>query len=194
MPDSTDSIDSDGVNPRKRARTESVSITDDNDWATGDFAIVSSDNIRFRIDRHHLQSASSVFADMLSVLSGGSQEIHLTDETIEQSGTIKRFIPLLLSATLDLTSFKHDLCAILRLVRFLIKYDCQVSINIVKLHLRADTMTETNSSRIWHFIVSSVLDDVELEDKDKLHIEFKDFIEAARKSIANEPKSFIDSA
>lgn len=36
---------------------EDDEITDDKQWTTGDFAIVSADNVRFRIDRHYLMSA-----------------------------------------------------------------------------------------------------------------------------------------
>lgn len=47
----------------KRPRTEvdAPEIKDDIFWIKGDFTIISSDHIRFRVDHHYLLSARYVF-------------------------------------------------------------------------------------------------------------------------------------
>ncbi|WOO80387.1 uncharacterized protein LOC62_03G003904 [Vanrija pseudolonga] len=153
--------------PKKRKagddEEDAEPIRDDDTWTTGDYALVSSDNVRFRVDLVHLLSAISVFRDMASVAAqGADRELHFTDDSIETAAVLERFLTLLIDATVDdkdidrFSNFKH----LASMTRFLVKYDCPFLMTV--LGLRVKEMSSTGRSTLFMFIIGSIMDDTDL--------------------------------
>ncbi|BEJ16824.1 hypothetical protein CspHIS471_0602250 [Cutaneotrichosporon sp. HIS471] len=69
-------------------------IKDDEMWKNGDSEVISSDNVRFRIDSFYLLANCSVFRDMYSLDAGGDRTIVLTDEDSDDAKTLRLFLEL----------------------------------------------------------------------------------------------------
>ncbi|KAL1411787.1 hypothetical protein Q8F55_002754 [Vanrija albida] len=155
-----DTHDCAGQPSRKRTRSDSQipeAVTDHDRFKTGDFAVISSDNVRFRVDGHYLQTYSAVFRGMLSGPATGNREIHLSDPTLEHSTTIELFLELVTNSSLDLT---QSVVRLIRLVHFLNKYDCASTLKLVRLRLLAFLIS--GKVTVEHFTLAAVMDDVDL--------------------------------
>ncbi|KAL1411786.1 hypothetical protein Q8F55_002753 [Vanrija albida] len=139
---------------------DTPSIRDDRWWNKGDFSIISSDHVRFRIDHHYLLSASGFFRDLRDVASNADEfhELQLDDPFFETAPTVHNFLVVITEASID-----RDIDVVEKLVplgRFLTKYNCAAGMNVLLQFLRH---AGTNSDRaIEWFVIGSSLDDVDL--------------------------------
>ncbi|KAL1411784.1 hypothetical protein Q8F55_002751 [Vanrija albida] len=147
------------VKMKARACDNDDEITNDKHWTTGDFAIVSSDNVRFFVDRHYLLSASSVFRDMLSVARPDHPEIQLTDRFLETALVIGHFLRLITKAELGFSP--SEMVKIVHLAQFLLKFDCTAAIKVLIL-LARDQISARKRSKIYLFVLGAAIDDPDL--------------------------------
>ncbi|KAL1411789.1 hypothetical protein Q8F55_002756 [Vanrija albida] len=155
--------------PRDPARSRHTTpapaaITNSDEFAVGDFALVSADNVRFRIDGFYLQSASAVFRDMMASASG-VRELHFTDERFETALVIFRFLQLVTTSTFgvfepgrELFADYEELFGVVRLCRFLAKYECGVATAVLALRVKEGLMGSTRSGA-HAFIVGAAIGD-----------------------------------
>ncbi|KAL1411785.1 hypothetical protein Q8F55_002752 [Vanrija albida] len=133
-------------------------ITDSAVWSKGDFALVSADNVRFRIDHHYLLSASSVFRDLASAATSDSREIHFTDWTMERSSTIGHFLELITDGTIHKRCLA-DVEPMVYLGKLLDKYDCLAAMKLFKLFLLSQLQDDLAAECL---VVAAALDDMDL--------------------------------
>ncbi|KAL1411778.1 hypothetical protein Q8F55_002745 [Vanrija albida] len=136
-------------------------IVNDDTWTKGDFALVSSDNVRFRVDLVHLLSASSVFRDMASVASaGGNRELHLTDDTMESSNVIKRFLFLLIDAEVDVEDLPGNFYHLVYLAQLVVKYDCRFLKTVLGFRIK-DTINN-GTPGVYTWVIGAIMDNTDL--------------------------------
>ncbi|KAL1411749.1 hypothetical protein Q8F55_002716 [Vanrija albida] len=104
-------------------------IVDDETWTTGDFSLISSDDVRFRVDSMLLFAASRVFRDS-SETSSGDKLVHLTDPDFETATVVRAVLDLVLKYQYQpLKGDKQGTVLdvpplVVRVACFLHKYDC----------------------------------------------------------------------
>lgn len=153
---------------------DAATIVDDEEWTEGDFTIISSDNVRFRIQSYHLFSSryvavrcshsshSGVFRDMAADDANMDRLVHLTDTGYETAAVLRRFFALITSSKLEIKLETTSTAKALNLARFLLKFDCPGSIETLKLLYRKFVLKPGSPSAIHGFILGAVLDDVDL--------------------------------
>lgn len=93
---------------------------------------------------------------------GADREIHFTDDTIETSEVFKRFLPLLISATVDVKDIQRpkNLNPLVFMTRFLVKYDCPFLMAVLGLRLKE--YMSNGRSGLYTFIIGSNMGDTDL--------------------------------
>jgi hypothetical protein len=91
------------------AESEDPKPTNDDTWTTGDFTLVSSDLVTFKIESYHLLSARSAVLSAVadpspvfgaaSTASPGEQRIEFADPEIETADVLRVFLSLATEAT-----------------------------------------------------------------------------------------------
>ncbi|BEJ16899.1 hypothetical protein CspHIS471_0603000 [Cutaneotrichosporon sp. HIS471] len=106
-----------------------IESIDDETWTTGDFTLVSSDLVVFKIESYHLLSASPVFG-AASTASPGEQRIEFADLELETAPVLRLFLSLATTATFGPSftpsaALEHEdpNLTLLPLIAFLQKYD-----------------------------------------------------------------------
>lgn len=148
-----DAQEPDTTEPIQDEPTQVAPITQDEKWTTGDFTLVSSDNVLFKVDSFYLFAAryvllsyarqlicSSVFRDARPLINS-PHRLEFTDEKIETAAVLRYFLSLVahgkvITVKNKLNSYEelHPLCD---LVRFLVKYSCTVHLENLNSWLRA---------------------------------------------------------
>ncbi|GMK59878.1 hypothetical protein CspeluHIS016_0900950 [Cutaneotrichosporon spelunceum] len=107
----------------------SIKSTEDDTWTTGDFTLVSSDLVIFKIESYHILSASPVFG-AASTARPGEQHIEFADPKLETAFVLRLFLSLATTATLGHSftpsaALEHQdsNLTLLPLIAFLQKYD-----------------------------------------------------------------------
>ncbi|WOO80083.1 uncharacterized protein LOC62_03G003594 [Vanrija pseudolonga] len=138
--------------------TDPPTIVDDRRFTSGDFAIISSNNVRFRTHTYNLQYASSVFRDMLSTASG-TMEIHLTDSAMEKAATVRRFLQLVTTGDLEEDPNVYTVSTV-KLVQFLKKYDCQSMLKVLLRRTMVEFPPQAYATGIYAFMIGAAADDI----------------------------------
>ncbi|WOO80593.1 uncharacterized protein LOC62_03G004119 [Vanrija pseudolonga] len=127
---------------RKRGDDESAgssapdgAIVDDRTWTNGDFTLISSDNVRFRVDGVHLFSPSAVFRAAAD-LNPRDRTARFTDTEYETASVVKNFLDFVVKFRTSQFKEQHRRMYISRegvspfvqLARFLHKYDSRVEL------------------------------------------------------------------
>ncbi|KAL1411757.1 hypothetical protein Q8F55_002724 [Vanrija albida] len=109
----------------QRQPSAGETIHDDKDFRNGDFTLISSNNIRFRVDSVYLFAASPIFRDAEALSRPDDKLVHFTDES-ENDATITTFLTLVTQAKLVLFYKEHlRICQHLSdCVAFLKKHEC----------------------------------------------------------------------
>lgn len=122
-------------------------IIDDEQWTSGEFTLISTDGVRFRIPSYVLLNASSVFRDIASLpseaaapsTSAPAPEIELTDATIETADVLRIFLSLAATGTLGLEPREVGYFATLFLLKDTIglcnKYLADGVLHVLKLQI-----------------------------------------------------------
>ncbi|WOO80391.1 uncharacterized protein LOC62_03G003908 [Vanrija pseudolonga] len=101
-----------------------------------DFTLISSDNIRFRVDSSFIFAASSVFRDARELGGDKGKTVDFTDNDIETADTLRLFLLLATTGKLpaELSCINFVLAAekIAHLTSFLLKYSCEPTIQALK--------------------------------------------------------------
>ncbi|KLT38554.1 hypothetical protein CC85DRAFT_289407 [Cutaneotrichosporon oleaginosum] len=97
-------------------------ITNDTEFTEGDFEIVSSDNVRFKVPSYHLFAASAVFEGAQGLDSDTERSITLFDSTIETAEVVRLFLHLVVHGKIALEGYMPH---VKELVLFLGKWDCE---------------------------------------------------------------------
>ncbi|EKD05554.1 hypothetical protein A1Q2_00168 [Trichosporon asahii var. asahii CBS 8904] len=103
--------------------SETTEPTAHEKWTEGDFELISSDNVLFKVPTYQLQAASS---------GSGEQRIVLD----EKSGTINLFLQLVIDGATSFLSYtlgKPDYQPAVDIVYFLRKYECQAVLEQIKV-------------------------------------------------------------
>ncbi|WOO80592.1 uncharacterized protein LOC62_03G004118 [Vanrija pseudolonga] len=110
-------------------------IVDDKKWTTGDFTIVSSDDVRFRVDSMALFVASPIFREA-SEMTSGEKIVHLTDPDFETAVVVRTFLKFVIEFDLQPKArpFSESLIPVdvpppvIFLACFMHKYDCHLEL------------------------------------------------------------------
>ncbi|WOO80082.1 uncharacterized protein LOC62_03G003593 [Vanrija pseudolonga] len=143
------------------ATPDTPTIVDDDKWTTGDFALISSDNVRFRIDSYHLQAASVVFRDMITA-ADGPREIHFTDDAIEGRHAVSAFLHLATAGSLYEAPTPWNVSGTVKLVRFVLKFDCVTALKVLILRTKETLIDNDQTTTLHVFIIGAVLDNEDL--------------------------------
>ncbi|KAL1411782.1 hypothetical protein Q8F55_002749 [Vanrija albida] len=147
--------------PGEDKSSKKLRVSLSHSWQDGDFTLVSSDDITFRIDTHYLQSASGVFRDMLAAGSG-PKLINLTDPHTETALVVHKFLNLITTNRIDNERFGPDFSDMVTLVRFLIKYECAPALTVIGLHLHCSITEDRPYAGLHWFIVGAIMDDIQV--------------------------------
>ncbi|WOO80383.1 uncharacterized protein LOC62_03G003902 [Vanrija pseudolonga] len=145
----------------KRARGESEAavpvIKDHPVWNKGDFALISADNVRFRIDHHYLLSASVFFRDLRDVASNVNElgELVLDDPIIETAPTVHNFLVVITQGYISPPRDARPLGLFFR------KYLCVAGMNILEGYIKRSIETDKQRS-IECFVIAAALDNLSL--------------------------------
>lgn len=117
--------------------SEEAPIKDDKCWTSGDIALISADNVRFRVAGITLAWSSPVFAGMLSLPSKSEDTtIHLLDSTMETSDVIHAYLDLV-SANFERLKIFHEKpekwsALLVQLTKFLDKYGSERGLTLLR--------------------------------------------------------------
>ncbi|KAL1411750.1 hypothetical protein Q8F55_002717 [Vanrija albida] len=161
-----------------------VDIVDDKKWVTGDFSLVNSDNVRFRVDSLALFVArwvphpvcipanpSPVFRAAGEV-SSGDKAVHLTDPDFETATTVRAFLDFVLNFRFPMLPKTHSwkpppldsVPPVVRLAFFMDKYDCRLELRRLEwvfYHHRMFRDSYPAFTRDW-FILAALSKNVEV--------------------------------
>ncbi|RXK41972.1 hypothetical protein M231_00693 [Tremella mesenterica] len=157
---SEDETSEDGSTTSSKSKSEIPEYDDEN----ADLILVSSDETRFKVHSYYLKAASVIFRNMLQnpdsmAQSGERPMIHLTDSTIETANILRAALDVLYGKQFPDDHRKYH-ARLLKVIRFLQKYECEGSIDKIRLLLHR-WITSPDTSAAWSaFIVSAALDDI----------------------------------
>ncbi|KAL1411764.1 hypothetical protein Q8F55_002731 [Vanrija albida] len=150
-------------------------ITDHDKWTSGDFTLISTDNVRFCVPSYYLFAASPVFRDAADVSNGAAKTLHFTDKTFEEACTVADFLYLASTGKIPIDwkemaggddaigehRYEAMLCQRLAsLALFLKKYECDMVLHILKLGFDNDYLKEGGFS-MEGMVLGANLDDVD---------------------------------
>ncbi|WOO80591.1 uncharacterized protein LOC62_03G004117 [Vanrija pseudolonga] len=148
--------------------TDEDSIVDDRQWTKGEFTLISSDNVRFRVPANDLFSASAWFRDAQDMCAGASV-LHFADADFETARTVRDFLALVLQSEFVLPPNAADtLARMLALTAFMKKYECAAGLRtllLIFLHLADELLPEPEFSNatdlhVVHFALAAAAGDV----------------------------------
>lgn len=133
-------------------------------WTSGDFTLIATDGVEFKVPLSLLLSASGVFNDAESLAGDAHRQLHFVDPDFETAPVIARFLRLAAACSIGDDGKlldDDDLDAYIRLVAFLRKYECPTLLQQMPLCIRR--RLEKDEITPQHvYILGAVLDDVEL--------------------------------
>ncbi|KAL1411747.1 hypothetical protein Q8F55_002714 [Vanrija albida] len=158
--------------PRRTNTPVEPTIVDDKDWTTGDFTLISSDNVRFRVDSMTLFVSSPVFREA-SELTSGDKVVHLTDPDFETAAVLRAFLNFVLKFRFPIVTIHKGKrfypapwlrfpSSVLKLGSFMNKYECHV--DLLRLHYVLKTEHNANTNPGYSrdlFILSAMSKNVE---------------------------------
>ncbi|BEI93579.1 uncharacterized protein CcaverHIS019_0600380 [Cutaneotrichosporon cavernicola] len=106
---------------KSESESSTESVWDDDNWTEGDFEIITSDNVRFRVPSFHLYSSSSVFRNAHSVAGESDLKIVFMDPLCETAAVIHLYLSLVVEGRLVTL---YNLPFVKELAIFLDKYGC----------------------------------------------------------------------
>ncbi|KAL1411780.1 hypothetical protein Q8F55_002747 [Vanrija albida] len=112
------------------------------DWAGGNFTLISSDGVHFKVMDYHLLSA------------GGVQQLDFIDDELECSLIVKCFLQLAVHGHIEA---KRPPQVLVLLAQFLRKYDCGPT-----LRLLVSLCGTIPNGRVLVFVLGAVLDNVDV--------------------------------
>ncbi|WOO80594.1 uncharacterized protein LOC62_03G004120 [Vanrija pseudolonga] len=105
--------------------------SDDDKFQHGDFTLVSSDGVRFRVPSYHLFSASSFFLDAASMCDAADKKLELVDPDFETHDIVRAFLDLIVDFSIDTIAKdgRGDAYSPMYagLCKFFDKFDCQMA-------------------------------------------------------------------
>ncbi|KAL1411770.1 hypothetical protein Q8F55_002737 [Vanrija albida] len=139
---------------------------DDPTWTTGDFTLISSDNVRFRIESFFIFAASSVFRDASGLSRDEDKTVHFTDLDFETADTIHRFLTLVTTGKLPDDFFRegaHEACQrTAHLATFIQKYGCGPAMAALKADVYFEGISVTSrfhSGSLPALVLGAMTDD-----------------------------------
>ncbi|WOO80396.1 uncharacterized protein LOC62_03G003913 [Vanrija pseudolonga] len=142
-------------------------ISDDPTWASGDFTLISTDGIRFRVPSWFILAASPVFRDADgSGTTSGDKQLDFTDSHCETASTLCDFLALVTTSKLHTLWVSYgvvELCEhISNLVTFLRKYDCEGPLHslILAFHY-AFLLRDDRDSSLEALLLGAMADNVD---------------------------------
>ncbi|WOO80588.1 uncharacterized protein LOC62_03G004114 [Vanrija pseudolonga] len=169
------------------------------DWRKGDFTILSSDGVKFQVDKLHVFAASPVFRGGQDFAPGEQQLfVDFSDADIEHSGTVAAFLELVVHGRLrrDWAAMPPTApcLAATHLVDFLRKYECDAALRTLRavfagelLHAVPTIPVNSNYS-LETFALAVHLDDPELAAKAvQAHVTFVTAQRATKHLDGNNP-------
>ncbi|BEJ16639.1 hypothetical protein CspHIS471_0600400 [Cutaneotrichosporon sp. HIS471] len=116
-------------------------IEEDGTWTAGNFEIISSDRVRFKVQSYFLYASSSVFRDAHSLDKGEERLIALTDGYCETASTMRAFLHLVVYGRI---SKDVKLPGLKELVAFLDKWGCEIPLGhlcaLLEIAIRRDVV------------------------------------------------------
>lgn len=134
------------------------------EWTKGDFTLVATDGVEFKVSWNLLLSVSGVFSDAECLAGDARRELYFVDPDFETSPVISRFLQLASTHSIGQNGVllnDDDLEAYIRLVAFLRKYDCPDLLALLPPCIRG-RLEHDEISPQHVYIIGAVLDDVEL--------------------------------
>ncbi|KAL1411769.1 hypothetical protein Q8F55_002736 [Vanrija albida] len=120
--------------------------TDDTTWSAGDFTLISSNNVRFRVDSCFIFAASAAFSDARGLSGDANKTVTFTDTGFETKETLGDFFSLVTLGKLPPEFFVDgnkysDACErVARPVTFLQKYGCGAIIEVLKAVIHSEIL------------------------------------------------------
>ncbi|KAL1411761.1 hypothetical protein Q8F55_002728 [Vanrija albida] len=140
-------------------------ITDDTEWTSSDFTLISADNVRFRVPSFFILAAMPVFRDAGGGASVSNDKIvYFTDSSFETASTLRTFCQLITTARLP--SWEEGEYAelsqhITDVVTFLRKYECDAMLETFKLAFHYNYLHSADSDfSLEGLVLGSVADDL----------------------------------
>ncbi|WWC59890.1 uncharacterized protein I303_102452 [Kwoniella dejecticola CBS 10117] len=154
--------------------------------AEAEYTLVSSDNIAFKVHRHHL-FLSSVFKDMVDALDPSCTTISPTDEYMEEADTIRYFLDICHHKA---TALIWDTYGVFRaVISFVKNYEIHLIEPFLRLQLQKHI--EGDGRARYCFILAAELADIEcaarsIEKAGEMVFENNDGTNAPKKWFINE--------
>lgn len=151
-------------------KPESIDIRDYPDWQKGDFTLISADGWRIKVWWHHLltgERSFSVYTELTisdtfrAALNADKPTITFTDPDVESKRVLSFFARLISHPADKADTPIFSLDTHLSLIRFLRKYDCDHTLEVYILYLKASLLS--NRIRpVDAWVIGAVLDDSEV--------------------------------
>ncbi|BEJ14645.1 hypothetical protein CspHIS471_0404120 [Cutaneotrichosporon sp. HIS471] len=137
-------------------------ITDDPTWTNGDFEVITSDQVRFRVNTHLLLGASKVLASAAAASTGGKKIEFLGDT--ETAQVFRAFLNLVSTGQTEehedvSEGSPQDFCVdTANLALFLQKWDCPAHLSHLITHLHLGVLLDDLSAMDFFFVAAAIKD------------------------------------